>query len=159
EFKDIKVEKDGQVVFQSDFSGGKDGWKNVHGNWSVQDGALRQTSTDERCVITAGDSSWSNYALSCKARKIEGKEGFVIMFNVENDTTYSWWNLGGWGNVRHGFEDFGGAGHFGRDANGAIETGRWYDIQIEVKGSHVKGSIDGRVVREADYPTPKEMFA
>ena len=31
---------------------------------------------------------------------------------------------------------------------GNIETGRWYDIRVEVKGASVKCSLDGRVIHD-----------
>src|SRR5262249_16870519 len=50
EFKDLKVEKDGKVLYQSDFSKDMSGLKPTHGEWNIVDGALRQTSNDEGCL-------------------------------------------------------------------------------------------------------------
>jgi len=38
----------------------------------------------------------------------------------------------------------------GPAAPGHIETGRWYKITMEVKGSHVRCLLDGKVVNEGD---------
>ena len=51
EFKDIRVEKDGQVLYESDFAKTTEGWQPEGGrrrggnriSWSVEDGAYRQT--------------------------------------------------------------------------------------------------------------------
>jgi alpha-L-arabinofuranosidase len=32
--------------------------------------------------------------------------------------------------------------------NATIETGRWYDIKIEIRGNSVKGYLDGQLVQE-----------
>ena len=79
----------------------------------------------------AGDKNWSNYTYSLKARKLGGAEGFLIPFLVKDEEAKAWWNIGGWGNIRHGIELDGIAG---ADVPGSIQTGRWYDIRIEVKG-------------------------
>jgi alpha-L-rhamnosidase len=39
--------------------------------------------------------------------------------------------------------------------NGSIETGRWYDVKVEVKGSGVKCYLDGKLVQEAKKPSSR----
>ncbi|MRR31315.1 alpha-L-arabinofuranosidase, partial [bacterium] len=34
---------------------------------------------------------------------------------------------------------------------GRIETGRWYDLKVEVKGKRVKCTMDGQVVHDIDF--------
>src|SRR5262245_27129072 len=41
EYRNIRVEKGGQLLYASDFSKSADGWKTDGGNWSVVDGAYR----------------------------------------------------------------------------------------------------------------------
>jgi alpha-L-arabinofuranosidase len=68
----------------------------------------------------------------------------------------AWWNIGGWGNTRHGLE-IGGVSS--RDVPGSIETGRWYDIRIELKGRNVKCYLDGRLIHDANFTQPKSLYA
>lgn len=159
EFKDIKVTApDGKVLLVSDFSKGLEGWKKLGGGrWSVQEGALRQTAEREFVRALAGDRSWKDYTLELKARKISGREGFMILFHIGDDEDRYWWNLGGWGNTQHGLE-------LGEklDAKPArIETDRWYDIKVEVRGLNVKCSLDGKVVHDlkTERATMKSLFA
>src|SRR3712207_537915 len=42
EFKDIKVTKDNQTLFDGDLSKGLQGWKTMRGQWQVVNGVLRQ---------------------------------------------------------------------------------------------------------------------
>ena len=146
EFKDIKVTApDGKVLFNSDFSKNSDGWKQLGGGgWKVKDGALQETAEKEFVRALAGDKSWTDYTLELKARKLAGREGFLILFHIADDEDRTWWNLGGWENTQHGVE-LGGT----LDAkDGHIETGRWYDIRVEVKGASVKCSLDGKVIHD-----------
>jgi alpha-L-arabinofuranosidase len=143
EFKDIRVTHDGKTLLASDFSKGMDGWKTAGGDWKVRDGALQQLSSGEGVKALAGDPTWTDYTLTLKARKISGNEGFLILFSNESTDDKYWWNLGGWVNARHNLE---GAGLPDSAVNGNIETGRWYDIKVEVNGQHVTCSLDGKVI-------------
>jgi hypothetical protein len=82
EFKDIRVEKDGKVLLQSDFTTDMKGWRRVDGAWEVVEGALRQTGDAQGARILAGDPQWTDYTLSLKARKLGGMQGFLILFQV-----------------------------------------------------------------------------
>jgi alpha-L-arabinofuranosidase len=147
EFKDIQVTApDGKVLFASDFSKNSDGWKPLGdgANWNVQDGVLKQTAEREFIRAIAGDKSWTDYTLTLKARKISGQEGFLILFHINDDDDRVWWNIGGWNNTQHGVE----LGETLDGKRGRIEANRWYDIKVEVKGSSVKCSLDGRVVHD-----------
>jgi alpha-L-arabinofuranosidase len=153
EFKDVKVTApDGSTLLASDFSENSSGWKKLGGGrWTVQEGALRQTSDREFVRALAGDRSWREYTLQLKARKISGREGFLVLFHVGDDEARTWWNLGGWGNVRHGIE-FGST----YDAKpGRIETGRWYDIKVQVNGTAVKCWLDGELAHDVNLPRAK----
>jgi len=149
EFKDVKVTApNGKILFASDFSNDAHGWKMLgDGHWTVKDGALQQSAEREFVRAIAGDNSWTDYTLTLKARKLGGKEGFLILFHVANDEDRTWWNIGGWGNTQNAIQN---GGTFD-SKSGRIETGRWYDIRIEVSGKRVKCSLDGQLVHDVDY--------
>ncbi|MEY4386385.1 MAG: hypothetical protein RLY20_1668 [Verrucomicrobiota bacterium] len=150
EFKDIKVtDLDGKTLFESDFSKDTKGWKLLGGgaDWKVQDSALRQSGEREFIRALAGKREWKDYTLSLKARKISGAEGFLILFRINGNEDRIWWNIGGWGNTQDAIEA-GGT----QDAKPShIETDRWYDIKVTVKGNHVKCVLDGEVIHDTDY--------
>lgn len=156
EFKDLRVTRDGQTLFSSDFSSGTEGWRLHGGDWSVQDGAVRQRSLAENIRAFAGDKHWSNYTYSLKARKLGGDEGFLIPFLVQDETAKAWWNIGGWGNTRHAIEM---DGVFANDVPGRIETGRWYDIRIELSDARIKCYLDDKLIHDVPYPRTKSLYA
>jgi alpha-L-arabinofuranosidase len=124
----------------------------------VKDGALRQSAQREFVRAIAGDDSWTDYTLTLKARKTGGQEGFLILFHIANDEDRTWWNIGGWGNTRDAIE----YGTTQDSKPSQIETGRWYDIRLEVSGKRVKCSLDGHLVHDLDYvnDTPvKALYA
>jgi alpha-L-arabinofuranosidase len=156
EFKDIKVTRGDETLFTSDFSNGTQGWRRHGGDWAVEAGALQQKLMAENVRAFAGDKNWSDYTYSLKARKLGGAEGFLISFLVKDEEAKAWWNIGGWGNVRHGLEMEGIAGD---DVPGSIETGRWYDIRIEVKGANVKCFLDGKLIHDVSYQATQLLYA
>jgi alpha-L-arabinofuranosidase len=157
EFNDIKVTaKDGRVLFASDFSKNHRGWKLNGGKWEVADGALRQTSRDTGVHAMIGEKTWRDYTFTLKARKLGGAEGFLIPFQVQRDKEKSWWNLGGWGNKRHGLEV---PGIHAEHVEGKIETGRWYDIKIECLGTHVRCYLDGKLIHDVSREPLPSLYA
>ncbi len=151
EFKDISVTSGGTKLFESN---SLTGWKTISGTWTAGDGVLRQTSVENECRIVAGDDKWTNYTLSLKAKKLEGKEGFLIMFHVSGEKDWVWWNVGGWGNAHHCVELTANGARSGLCTwmDGKIENERWYDIEIKINGGKISCYLDGKLFQTAFYP-------
>jgi alpha-L-arabinofuranosidase len=103
-----------------------------------------------------GDETWTDYTLSLKARKLKGEEGFLIVFGRQGEEKI-WWNLGGWGNQEHALEF--NRNPMGRHVPGKIETGRWYDIKIELAGPRVRCFLDGKLIHDEAVPETSRLFA
>ena len=155
EFKDIRVEQDGKTLYASDFSTNSAGWRQDGGNWSVTDGAYRQ-SNDAEGLSYFGDESWHDYTLTLKARKLHGGEGFLIVFGHKGEDKY-WWNIGGWGDLEHAIEF--NQTPVGEHASGTIEPDRWYDIKIELHDQQIRCYLDGKLIHDTTAPTPDHFFA
>lgn len=156
EFKDIQVKQGDKVLFESNFADGTQGWRLHGGKWAVKDGALQQTDRGENIRAFIGDKNWTNYTLSLKARKLGGAEGFLISFGVQDENAKAWWNIGGWGNVRHALE-VGGVPE--SSVNGKIETGKWYDIRIELQGNNIKCYLDGKLLHDVEVVGQQALYA
>jgi alpha-L-arabinofuranosidase len=164
EYKDIKVTQGDRVLYQKDFASGANDWKLGNGDWKAQDGVLRQASDNTDCRAVAGDPGWSDYTYTLKARKLGGAEGFLILFHVQDTDDYIWWNIGGWGNTRTAMEraTAGAKREIGRVTNTTVETGRWYDIRVEVHGHDVRCYLDDKLITQAtDGPQlpPDPLYA
>ena len=157
EYKDLMVYVDGKPVYKNSgeiISSLKYGNDNQKANWnavieSSGEGVLKQNSTAEN-VFTYLPNNYDNYTFSVKARKTSGNEGFLILFNAKDKRDYAWWNPGGWGNTQHGIELIsGGSKRFLSDRiNGKIETGKWYDIRVEVTPEKVLCFLDNKLIHE-----------
>ena len=146
EFKDIKVTApDGKILFAPELTAGTEGWELLGvGEWRVQDGALRQTTEKEFIRAIAGSPDWTDYTLTLKARKLAGDEGFLVLFHITDKEDRTWWNVGGWRNTQNAVENGGTID----PKPGHIETGRWYDIRVQVGGDRVKCYLDGQLVHD-----------
>jgi alpha-L-arabinofuranosidase len=162
EFKDIRVTQGEKTIFNGDDakSLSKD-WSLWSGDWQIKDGVIQQTDLESGCRAIAGDKSWTDYSLSLKARKLDGKEGFLIMFRVAGDKDFIWWNIGGWGGKQFGLELTlnGAKSLLGKTVPGKIENDRWYDIRIDVDGKKIRCYLDGELIHLVNYPTNEPLFA
>ena len=156
EFKDIKVTQGDKVLYESNFADGTKGWNLHGGRWEVKDGALQQTGGGDNVRAFIGDKNWNNYTLSLKARKLGGAEGFLISFGVQDENAKSWWNIGGWGNNRHALE-IGGVPESSVD--GRIETGKWYDVRVELNGNSIKCFLDGKLMHDVQMTGQQALYA
>jgi alpha-L-arabinofuranosidase len=156
EYKDVRVERAGQVLFESDFSKGTQHWKTDGGDWSVVDGAYRQNN-QATGLSFYGDEDWSNYILTLKARKIRGNEGFLVCF-ARKGGERNWWNIGGWGNREHAIEF--NQNSLGRHLPGSIEVNRWYDIKVDLSdGRRIRCYLDGKLIHDEPITTPTRFFS
>ena len=93
------------------------------------------------------DVCTGNCTIEMDAVKNSGEEGFLITFATVDAGNYAWWNLGGWGNTKHGVEQaVKGAKSTLATANGTISTGRTYHIKIERSGSTARCYLDGSLI-------------
>ncbi len=154
EFKDLKVTHGDKVLYRADFARGLRGWRRGPGEWKVEDGALRQSSDQQDCLITTGNEDWTDYTLSLKARKIDGGEGFRVVVDFQDPGNYTVWRVGGSDNARAALEFVRGGKMETPDKGAAVtvETGRWYDIRVEVEGRKVRCFLDDKLVSEGTSP-------
>jgi hypothetical protein len=64
EFRDIRVVKGAQRLYQSDFTKGLSGFRPAGGTWEAVGGSLRQTGSATPAMAYVGDPSWSDYTLT-----------------------------------------------------------------------------------------------
>ncbi|MFH8486909.1 alpha-L-arabinofuranosidase C-terminal domain-containing protein [Streptomyces longisporoflavus] len=162
-YDDVKVTgEDGKTLLTDDFSAGDGQWSKAadRGTWAVRDGAYVQSDeTAENTLVTAGDKGWQNYDLNVKATKKSGKEGFMVAFGVKDSGNHYWWNLGGWNNTQSAVEkSVDGAKQTMVQDTTAIETGRTYDLRVEVRGRQVTLFLDGKKWGSFTDDKPAEPF-
>ena len=68
-----------------------------------------------------------------------GDEGFLILFNVQDDYDWTWWNIGGWTDTLDGIEQMvGGSKTTYAQVPQYIAMNTWYDIRIVLTGPRIQ---------------------
>lgn len=151
EYDDFKVTGPDGVIGSDDFSADSGNWKFERGSFAVADGVLRQSDAGAAPALCffKTPAQQNPVTISVRARKSGGAEGFMVVFGGEHENQYYWWNIGGWGNTHHGieFNDGDSKRRLG-NADGTIETGRWYDLKVEIDGNRIQCFIDGKRVHD-----------
>ncbi len=120
------------------------------GKWSTNaEGILSQTSNAEEPMMVCPETfTAKRYTYKVQARKDGGAEAFMIVFNYIDERNFDWLNLGGWGNSRTSVETTmsGNRNTLEGAHSDSYETGRWYNIQLDVDGEDITASVDGKEV-------------
>jgi alpha-N-arabinofuranosidase len=121
------------------------GWERVKGDWALEDGELfAWAAVDSHALV--GDPAWRDGVFKLRAKKEAGPEGFLVIFRAVDQDNFYWWNLGGWGNAHSAVEIESGGQRTPlpqTQTAATIETGRWYDIEIRMRGDRIEGYLDG----------------
>lgn len=148
EYRELKVTlPDGRVI-EADM---ERGWTPKGGTWSATDGTLSQEGPGVmRWSIWDSPEEFSDCSISVKARKKSGDEGFILYFGMQGETGYVL-NIGGWSNQTTAFQHMVGADmpQIPNNIAQQVETGRWYDIRIDIHGDSFTYSLDGKRMLEA----------
>ena len=119
------------------------------GEWKKQGNIYSQYGNDESC-LNIGDVTVGNHStIKLRARKNDGAEGFMLVFNYIDENNYCWLNFGGWGNTQHGIEQVvNGAKMQIATKGGSVEKDRWYDIVLQQEGDSLKAWLDNELIFE-----------
>ena len=96
------------------------------------------------------------YTYTVKARKVDGREGFLLVYNYQNERDFDWFNVGGWGNSQNAIEQSvdGGRINIGQETRFMVDSDRWYDLRVDVEGDSVTAFIDGKQEIAARHKNP-----
>ncbi len=165
EFDNVKIvnNETGETLGEDKFSIPDFWWKWEDVNDSdfiVKKGKLVHTTTDMKYSNVGnaayfGKDEWTNYTYTVEATKLDGAEGFIIPFAVQDKDNNYFWNLGGWDNtvsclqqVENGIKT---GQIIGTVKPFTAETGKTYELKVEVSGRNVKCYVDGELY--VDYTT------
>ncbi|WP_243740717.1 alpha-L-arabinofuranosidase C-terminal domain-containing protein [Streptomyces sp. 8K308] len=139
-------------------------WNAESGTWVTDgEGGVRQTAggTDAKLLLPDAVDGPS-YAFSVRARKTGGAEGFVLGFAGTSPGSWYQWTLGGSLNRSTWLQrvDDGVQDDLSDRVALPVETGRWYDLRVEVDGLRIRCYRDSELVHDIEdiRPVP-EVFA
>ena len=147
EFKDVKVTKDGKDLFTFDPASIVQTGNRRRATWEAVDGVLRRSDTrGGEASLMFGDRDWVDYTLTLKARRTQDGDGFPIYFSARDGIDQIRWAIAGWDNGQSGIQQ--GGREIGETVPCSLETGRWYDIRIELSGGRIKCYLDDKLMHD-----------
>lgn len=161
DYKDLKITTPDGKAYTPDFSNPSE-WNVVKGSWNEKNGIYSQTSDENLTSVIWNKERFDECVIELKARKIGGKEGFFIYFDLEKPNLEKGLsaNIGGWGNTATRFEGIqeGTANSLSRSVSQRIETGKWYDIKIKVSRTEAQYYLDGQLaLTYKPEPLPRDF--
>lgn len=132
--------------------------------WSWENGVAKQTAltADQRLLLGAElqeATPWTDYEITLKAKKLRGREGFLILFRAAPDYSHYYWaNLGGWGQTKDGIE-FGKKEGYSDSRKVIVDRkctpfvdGRVYDIRVRAEGKRFQVFVDDQLILDCTDP-------
>ena len=162
EYKDILVVQHGDTVYNSVHDPELTAWLPVRGTWKKQSGVIAQTAAGAQQLAILNGYHFNAYTLSLKARKTSGVNAFIIPFAVKDSNTCLRAHIGSWMNNNAMFESLTNGYDVTAVSNperlkAPFETGRWYDIRLQVNNEEVKCYVDDSLLMT--YREPQKLFS
>jgi hypothetical protein len=108
------------------------------------------------CQIAFGDATWIDYDFVCEVKKLSGRGEFTQIFRVSGTNQYEFTvgkYDGAWESV--GAQGVGKMTRLRERRTRVLETGRWYTMEVRVRGARIVCRLDGEDVLECQderYP-------
>ncbi len=121
-------------------------------SWQPGDEGIAQTERTRGIpAMLVNTAKGGKYSVRMKARKDGGDEGFIIVFNATGEQDYCWLTIGALGNSAHVIERGSGSGRMTiKSTEGHVETGRWYNVRLDVDGGKVTAFLDDEKIIETE---------
>lgn len=105
---------------------------------------------------------YEEYTMELQARKTGGAEGFFVFFGLDEASRKGYvFNIGGWGNsgaAAQTVDGFSTGNIISPTVPVTIETGRWYDLKVEVRRDAATLYVDGKEMCVAHAPSFAKQF-
>jgi alpha-L-arabinofuranosidase len=163
EYKNFSVTGQDGRTLSADLVNDTNQWHFPNEGWTFND-VIIQSRRESPGWALAGDPHWENYTIHLQAQKLGGREGFIVLWHAHDGENFRWWNIGGWGNTvsRCEVSADGRRQAYGPSSPFVVETGRWYDLRLEVSGHNARGYVDNKLVmdtKDEEPPSPVSAYA
>lgn len=148
EFSNIRISVDGEEVYASDPESNPGEWFATSQDWKIENGKLVQPNVDgTSSILLRGHRFDAREAkivsVEFDAKKLGGKEGFVLHFGNKNESDAAdcyQMTLGSFGNAWTIFQSVAGHNAFVLNTERPtlrIETGRTYHVKLVIRGGDI----------------------
>ena len=124
------------------------------GDWRTEGDELVQAKPG-KAVLMFGDPAWTDYDLAVETRTtpgVENAQGALLYFRAATRNNYMNFNLGSYGGASDevAYVRDGKWGHDVEPIKVRHQADRWYKMRVEVRGKHVRCSLDNKLLFEFD---------
>ena len=119
--------------------------------------ALCQTGKAEFPAVQLTNAVYADLTLSARFKPISGREDQAggLIFRIQDQSNYYILRANALeGNVNL-YKYVGGQRSQIKGGSAQVRAGQWQELKVEVRGRHLRGSLEGRLVVEADDETFK----
>lgn len=160
-FQSLKVIHDGKVVYETDFSDWKERWEPVSGEWTVENGTLKQKNKQGSAMAILKNFSVEDCTIELKARRDAGVQGFRVMFGGKDQQNYLMADLGSHTNESVLFReitDHSNTSLFDYRVEYPILINHWYDVKINIEKNHWTCFMDAEPVYEYTHKVAPKHY-
>ena len=163
EFKELRIyDEKTTLVFSDDFQT-LDHWAGPGiGAWKVAGGVLKQTDANQGPCSLFLKNELKTGKVTVKARRVGGREGFLMFFNADGPERNLFCNFGAAGNVFSAIQGSTSPDIFvdgGGDLQGPIENERWYDVSLIVTKNKAEVYLGDKRVSDRGAQILPSFFA
>jgi serine/threonine protein kinase len=114
------------------------------GEWLREGDELVQTGSNPGVCLIFGDVEWTDYDFSCDAMRVNGPNGFDIIFRAPDKYNWEAFAVGTWNNTRHAWtslnENVGTP--LKQSRNAGVNANEWHKVRVSVRGSRCQCFLD-----------------
>jgi len=161
QFKDFEIIKEGKTVYKTDWKDLDSNWHIERGEWKVEGDVLTQPAPSGDALIWLKDHEIGDCTIKMKALKLQGYEGFRIVFGGKDEKHYFMADMGSHTNESVLFREIGDKGSvslFDYRNQEPVHADRWYDVRVEIKGNHWQCFMDGELKYEYKYADVRKNY-
>lgn len=145
EYSNIRISVDGEEVYSSDLENNPGEWIAASGDWKIENGKLIQPDENGTGSIMLRDQ-WLDavkskiISVEFDAKKLGGKEGFVLKFGAKDPANCYQLTLGSFGNAWTIFQSVANDNAFVLNTDRPttrIETGRTYHVKLVIRDKDI----------------------
>lgn len=163
EFRDIRIESGGKLVYSSERDGIDGRWSPLRGKWEFgADGTIIQTEASHESIIKLNDLTTGDCTIRLKAKKTDGRESMRVIFGMENEGKYFMADLGSHSNESVIFREIsekGSVSLFDYRNQLPILKDKWYDVCIKIRGNKWTCYLDGKEAYTYNYRVVNKHYA
>jgi hypothetical protein len=125
------------------------------GAWLREGDDLVQAGLQPNDCLFFGDVEWTDYDFTCKAMRVEGPNGFGLLYRAADKFNSHLFAVGDWDNTKYGrhIVTEGSWRYSAGPQNAGVNAGQWYDVRVSARGPRCQCFLDGELIFEFDDNT------